>query len=115
MNTPEWVGYFVKSTEQDPFDIDTMVFPTMLNISRRYDCMKFAKSTAASVYIWFDVASANRAETLLVVSRMPALYILELTEENSWLYRVNHEFKRRKRRTNPEAKPWRNVSLESVL
>ncbi len=37
---------------------------TILDESRKCDCMKFADSMAASRYVWLDVASASRAETL---------------------------------------------------
>ncbi len=64
--------YAVVYTEQDSLSFDDTKAITVLDGLRRCDCMKFADSMAASRYVWLDVASANRAETLVAVSQAAA-------------------------------------------
>ncbi len=85
---PERLAVTIECTEQDSFDIDAIESITVLDGLRRCDCMKFADSTAALRYVWLDVASANRAETLrrsqLNVYHISDL-ITVLTQGKSWL------------------------------
>ncbi len=66
MKVPEPWGAIAGYTEQleDWFEFDQILPHTVSDEVRRCDCMKFADSTAASMYVWLDVASASRAETL---------------------------------------------------
>ncbi len=64
MKIPELYGNTVEFTEQDSFDFEDIESSTILDGSRRCDCIKFADSMAESRYVWLDVASASSAETL---------------------------------------------------
>ncbi len=85
---PERLAITVECAEQDSFDVGAIESITVLDGLRRCDCMKFADSTAASRYVWLDVASANRAETLCR-SQLNVYLISEqitvLTQEKGWL------------------------------
>ncbi len=61
---PVWGEYTDVSIVQYWLKFDDRKAITVLDGSRKCDCMKFADSMAASRYVWLDVASASRAETL---------------------------------------------------
>ncbi len=118
MKSPEPWGDGVVSTGQ--FGDRSITFITRLDGLRRCDWMKFADSTAASIYVLLDVASASRADRLS--HDQPSVFIAHITEnlrsshkKKAACTELTDESNTTETETNPEDILAMFVSLGSLL